>query len=114
MSSHIGFITIDVNDMDVASEFWSQALQATSIDDNPTFRKLIIPGSQLAIFLQLVPEPKASKTRMHLDLVSDDVDAEATRLQKLGAKIQRKPATEGFKFAVMQDPFGNEFCILSS
>lgn len=112
--SHIGFITIDVNDMQVASKFWSETLDATSIDDNPTFRKLIIPRSELAIFLQLVPESKTSKTRMHLDLVSDDVDAEAARIEKLGAKIQRKPATDGFKFAVMQDPFGNEFCILSS
>lgn len=111
--SKIGYVTIDINDMNIASDFWSGALGAHAVDDNPHFRKLIIPDSEIAVFLQLVPEPKTSKTRMHLDLVSDDVDSEAARLVKLGATIERKPVTEGFKFAVLKDPFGNEFCILS-
>jgi Glyoxalase-like domain len=75
------------------------------------------------IFFQRVPEPKAVKNRLHLDLNvgggraapletrRERVNAEARRLRELGASEVR--ATErGEEFwIVMQDPEGNEFCL---
>jgi predicted enzyme related to lactoylglutathione lyase len=108
-NSRLRYITIDVNDMHVASQFWTEALHATPANDSSTFRKLIIPDFPVSIFLQLVPEAKTSKTRMHLDIETDDVSAEVKRLVALGAELT-SPPEQGF--AVMKDPFGNEFCVL--
>jgi hypothetical protein len=88
-NSRLRYITIDVNDMHVASQFWTEALHATPANDSSTFRKLII--------------------RMHLDIETDDVSAEVKRLVALGAELT-SPPEQGF--AVMKDPFGNEFCVL--
>jgi predicted enzyme related to lactoylglutathione lyase len=65
------------------------------------------------LLLQQVPEPKAGKNRMHLDVQSLDVAADVERLCALGA-IVVSPAhdDQGFLTAVLADPQGNEFCVI--
>jgi hypothetical protein len=46
-------------------------------------------------------------SRVHLDIESDDVEAEAARLEKLGAKKLQKVET----WWVMEAPAGQRFCI---
>ena len=77
------------------------------------------------VWFQLVPEPKSVKNRLHLDLkVSGGrsvplperrtrIEAEATRLEGLGASRLRVLAADGLDHyaVVMADPEGNEFCV---
>jgi predicted enzyme related to lactoylglutathione lyase len=60
-----------------------------------------------------VPEAKSSKNRMHLDIETPDVEAEATRLVSLGARrLERDIRSEhGTNWVIMADPEGNEFCV---
>ena len=56
-------------------------------------------------------EPKKAKSRLHLDFVPDDQDAEVARLEAHGA--QRVDIGQGDQpWVVMADPEGNEFCVL--
>jgi hypothetical protein len=55
---------------------------------------------------------KKSKERMHLDLETDDIEQEVRRLEALGAKRWDHQQERGFEFWVLQDPWGNEFCVL--
>ena len=55
---------------------------------------------------------KAGKERMHLDLETDNVEAEVRRLEALGATRWDHQAERGFDFWVLHDPWGNEFCVL--
>ncbi|GGZ70467.1 hypothetical protein GCM10008101_25930 [Lysobacter xinjiangensis] len=83
-----GFI-IDCNtdDLDAAARFWSVALGA-SIDSNDAsdetaeYRKFNDTPAGLHIEVQKVTHP----SRVHLDIEADDIDAEAARLEALGAK----------------------------
>jgi hypothetical protein len=80
-------------------------------------------GAGPRIFLQRVPEPKAVKNRLHLDLnVSggravpidqrkDKLADEVERLSKLGAGVVERREKLGEFWIVMRDPEGNEFCI---
>ena len=52
-----------------------------------------------------MPEPKTVKNRVHIDVVTDDVDA----LIAHGATVVRGPG-DGIDFHVLADPDGNEFC----
>lgn len=64
-----------------------------------------------------VPEPKAGKNRLHLDLaphVSQDRDAEIARLEGLGATRVDVGQDGSASWTVLADPEGNEFCVLSS
>ena len=60
-----------------------------------------------------MPEQKVAKNRMHLDIETSDIDAEATRLEHLGARRVTRDAhaEHGSYWHVMADPEGNEFCV---
>jgi hypothetical protein len=64
------------------------------------------------VLLQRTDDVKVSKERMHLDLETDDVEAEVQRLEALGATRHDHQQERGYHFWVLRDPWGNEFCVL--
>lgn len=87
-----------------------RSIGITDIEDDPTV--LVEPGNGRGprLWFQLVPEAKLVKNRVHLDLRADDVDAEVDRLIRLGARELHEQRNDGL--VVLQDPEGNEFCLL--
>ena len=87
--SRVCHFVIDVDDLDQAVTFWGAALDATEEPIGPAsrhvYRQLRLPDSNIRILLQHTSDPKAGKERMHLDLETDDVEAETARLVELGA-----------------------------
>jgi glyoxalase superfamily protein len=66
-----------------------------------------------SIWFQQVPEGKAAKNRVHLDISAEDRDEEVDRLVDLGAAVVRDYEDEdGESWTVLQDPEGNEFCVV--
>jgi len=63
------------------------------------------------LFLR-VPEKKAGKNRLHLDLRPQDQAAEVARLEGLGASRADVGQGPDVSWVVMADPEGNEFCVL--
>ncbi|KUN79839.1 VOC family protein [Streptomyces griseoruber] len=67
-----------------------------------------LPGLE---FVRL-DEPRKAKSRLHLDFVPDDQEAEVARLVAHGA--QRVDIGQGEQsWVVLADPEGNEFCVLA-
>src|SRR5699024_2597159 len=100
------------------ADFWQQALgwRRTHADEEEvvleppagTPEDGVVPD---LLFLR-VPEDKAGKNRLHLDLRPGDQAAEVARLEGLGAKrVDVGQGTE-VSWTVMGDPEGNEFCVL--
>jgi len=91
------------------------ALSATEEPLNPesstVYRRLVLPDAPVRILLQLTDDPKSHKERMHLDLETDDVEAEVQWLESLGATSWDHQQERGHEFWVMRDPWGNEFCV---
>jgi catechol 2,3-dioxygenase-like lactoylglutathione lyase family enzyme len=118
MISRIAQWTLDVQDTDVMSDFWSRALgyRVERRDDGSAH--LYPPDDAapdvLTIWLQHSAGPKRDKLRSHLDLVAanGDVDAEVERLVGLGARRADVGQTGTEGFVVLADPEGNEFCVL--
>jgi hypothetical protein len=101
-----GFI-IDCQSDDLAgaTAFWSAALGlAPSGGDEPTYNRLDGSPRDLEIEVQRVSHP----SRVHLDIESDDVDAEVARLERLGARRVEKIKT----WWVMEAPTGQRFCVV--
>jgi predicted enzyme related to lactoylglutathione lyase len=115
LTSRLTFV-LDCCDAERLAAFWSEALGYTCpgafdqcwpllpdrADDAPWF------------VLQQVDEPKSGKNRMHLDLRVTDLDAEAGRLEALGAQrvSGMMRGAHDSAWYVMADPEGNEFCIV--
>jgi predicted enzyme related to lactoylglutathione lyase len=72
------------------------------------------PGGRSLLFLK-VPEAKSVKNRMHMCLrpVDRDRDAEVERLLGLGATMVNDLRRPDGGWAVLADPEGNEFCVLT-
>jgi predicted enzyme related to lactoylglutathione lyase len=94
-------------ELDSAAGFWSQALglpvKAESLAD-PLYRSLQEAQGDLYVQVQQVQHP----SRVHLDIESDDLEAEAARLQSLGARRIANVKT----WIVMEAPTGQRFCIV--
>ncbi|MGY1947257.1 VOC family protein [Nocardia asiatica] len=116
--SRLCHIVIDVSDLDRAVIFWGRALDATEEPLNPSsrrvYRRLRLPDSEVRILLQATPDEKVSKERTHIDIETDDVEAEVRRLEALGAARWDHQQERGYDFWVMRDPWDNEFCVLQT
>jgi predicted enzyme related to lactoylglutathione lyase len=105
-----GFI-IDcrTDDLNQAARFWSEALgyslkPAESVEDGVHYRVFDTAPDEAHIEIQQVEHP----SRVHLDIESDDIEAEVERLEKLGAKRVAQIRT----WWVMEAPTGQRFCVV--
>jgi len=108
--SRLGTVVIDCQTADVAqaAEFWSRALGWKSIvltdPVNANYRQLDTPPGEPTVLVQAVSHP----SRVHLDIETDDIEAEVARLEQLGARrvqfIKR--------WWVMEAPTGQRFCVV--
>jgi hypothetical protein len=97
-------IPADLYDAEVG--FWTQALgqDATFDDDNPDYADLGQPVPGMQFMVQRVGD----EPRVHLDIETDDVEAEVQRLEALGAtRVQQVKS-----WWVMRDPGGLLFCVV--
>jgi predicted enzyme related to lactoylglutathione lyase len=107
-------LVLDCSDPERLAEFWAPALGYLSLGTAGSYVLLLPngkPGPKL--LLQRVPEAKTVKNRMHLDIETADIEAEATRLEALGARRVRDDHLHehGTSWILMNDPEGNEFCV---
>lgn len=107
--SRLGGIVIDCqtpDDFQAIARFWAEALgyeiAARQTDD--LYIELKGPASEPDVIVQRVDHP----SRVHIDIETDDQEAEAARLEKLGAK--RVAAIK--KWIVMEAPSGHRFCLI--
>jgi predicted enzyme related to lactoylglutathione lyase len=93
-----------VDDLDSAATFWSRALGRTEIRTDGAYATLGTGKEDLITFVQRVDHP----SRVHIDIETDDVDAEVARLEALGAKRVTKVKS----WWVMEAPTGHRFCVV--
>jgi predicted enzyme related to lactoylglutathione lyase len=96
------------------AKFWREALDYREYYTDANLAVLVAnEGIASPLLLQAVPEPKAGKNRMHLDIIVDDIEAEVHRLQALGAHRidEGVQSFGGTRWVRMSDPEQNEFCV---
>jgi predicted enzyme related to lactoylglutathione lyase len=107
-------LVLDCQDPATLADFWAAALDYVSVGEAGAYVMLLPngrPGPKL--LLQRVPEHKTVKNRMHLDIDAVDIEAEAGRLEALGARrvADDQLHEHGTHWILMADPEGNEFCV---
>ncbi len=119
---------MDVNDLTIAEAFWSQVTGLEVLEsyypgrygylghNNPWRHELI---------LHLVTAVKGPETnRGHIDIGVRDMDRAIGQVEAIGGRLKKAPALyprphsypgeePSIDWAVMQDPFGNEFCLIT-
>jgi catechol 2,3-dioxygenase-like lactoylglutathione lyase family enzyme len=113
-------VVLDTVDPRAIAGFWREALGYREAADLGAFLVLAPERGDEGpvVILQQVPEGRAGKNRMHLDLHPPDADEHVARLERLGARRLGGPVTElepalGVRWQRMADPQGNEFCVVT-
>ncbi len=101
-------IDCETDDLDAAAEFWGKALGAATacaadIEKSP-YVELRMPEDENYVEVQAVDHA----SRVHIDIESDDIEAEVKRLEALGAKR----IADIKRWCVMEAPTGQRFCIV--
>ncbi|NJC82697.1 VOC family protein [Planosporangium mesophilum] len=113
MTSRVGDIVIDCADPERLADFWCRVLGYRIFDRDET--GVAIRGATVSpdILFIRVPERKTTKNRMHFDVCPTDhsQEEELARLIDLGAK--RSGTVGSGSWVVLEDPEGNEFCLMS-
>jgi len=116
MSCRIAAIAIDAVEPRVVADFWCAVLEWQVVEeDHDGVSIAASDGSWPSIDVMAVPEGKAVKNRLHLDLRADGVATagELERLLALGARHVDVGQDPDVSWVVLSDPEGNEFCLLS-
>jgi predicted enzyme related to lactoylglutathione lyase len=109
--SQFGGLIIDcqTDDLDKAAAFWSAALglkaETDPRSDASIYRRLDTGPEDLHIEVQKVDHA----SRVHLDIESDNIEAEVARLENLGAMR----ISNTHSWVVMEAPTGQRFCIVN-
>ncbi|WP_058833766.1 VOC family protein [Luteimonas abyssi] len=98
----------EVDDLAPHVAFWSQALGkpvgTADADGDGRYGELRTAADEPMLLLQKVAHP----SRIHLDIETDDIEAEVARLEGLGAKRIEQIST----WWVMEAPSGHRFCVV--
>jgi len=117
MSVRLDTICVDSRRPREIAAFWAEVLDWQLVEDEDDDEVTLRPkdGGTEMLFLP-VPEEKTVKNRLHLDLSPVDCSQaeEVARLEALGARRADVGQGDDVSWVVMQDPQGNEFCVLRS
>jgi predicted enzyme related to lactoylglutathione lyase len=104
-----GFIIdCQTDDLQAAASFWGAALgmkvRQLPPEEAQRYVELVDPNDHLHIEVQSVTH----SSRVHLDIETDDIEAEVRRLEALGARRIEMIKT----WWVMEAPTGQRFCVV--
>jgi hypothetical protein len=100
-------IDCETDDLNAAAEFWSAALGYPQKEDDSDDLYQSLQPHERETYVEIQKVSHAS--RVHLDIESDDIEAEVLRLESLGAR--RIQQLKGWW--VLEAPTGQRFCVVS-
>lgn len=118
MASRFSELVIDCRDPQLLASFWCEVLGFVELGTEDGAIEIGPPegfgGLQPTLILSPTAEPKVGKLRLHIDInpTDRDQDAELERLLAIGARPADVGQTGTEPWQVLQDPEGNEFCLL--
>ncbi|GAA2429876.1 VOC family protein [Streptomyces mauvecolor] len=114
LRARLGQLVVDCADPGRLARFWAGLLGGRPVVRDSSWSYVDPPGAPRLAF-QRVPEEKAGKNRLHLDLAVEDVRRARAAAVRRGAHPVGATVTDAQgTFQVMRDPEGNEFCLVES
>ena len=118
MACRLSELVVDCRDPEALAAFWAAVLDYRVLSQEDGEVEIGpaagFGGAAPTLVFGRVPDPAPGKARLHIDLnaTDRDQDAELERLLRLGARPADVGQTGDEGWHVLQDPEGNEFCLL--
>ena len=109
----ISSVVINVLDYERQKGFWSAVLGVGVAREFEPWFVWFEPQQEggVSVALQTVQEATEGTRRLHLDTAVPDIEAAKARIVELGGSVVADREAAGFRWSVMHDPEGNEFCV---
>jgi predicted enzyme related to lactoylglutathione lyase len=112
MTLSLAMITVNTLDAESLAGWWAAQLGADILETNDGwYVSLGGDGMPVRLSFQKVDDPTPGRNKLHLDLMTEDLDAETARLVGAGATEVAQQSIGDFRWVIMADPDGNEFCV---
>jgi hypothetical protein len=98
-------LCIDASDVSAVQGFWANTLgyELKELDDGDAVLRGSDPGED--VWINLVPEPRTVKQRVHLDVRAESLEP--------FAGLEQLSKTGEFSWTTFADPEGGEFCVFT-
>ncbi len=108
----VGMVTFDARDARALAGWWARQTGGRVVADHDgEFLMVATDGAGPRLGFQRVDDPTPGKNRVHLDLVTEDREAQVERLRAGGAELVARHELPDFTWVVLADPEGNQFCV---
>lgn len=114
MTLSIGMVTVDSTDPRPLAQWWARQTGGRLVDEADGWFLEVAPagdGQGPVLGFQKVEDPTPGKNKIHLDLSAPDRAAEVERLVADGAGLVAEHTIPGYRWSVLTDPQGNQFCL---
>jgi hypothetical protein len=113
MTPRLEAVTIDCLDKHGLAAFWCALLATTVRGEFGQYLGLhpTTPGHPRLVFQQ-VEVVSPGRSRAHLDLETQDLEADTARALALGATLEAETTDFGARWRTLADPEGNLFCLV--
>ncbi|MGL4307008.1 MAG: VOC family protein [Mycobacteriaceae bacterium] len=112
MTLSLVMITFDSENPGPLAKWWAtQVGGAIEKDHEGWFYTVGVPGVGYKLAFQKVVDPTPGKNRVHLDFIAPELDSEVLRLTSAGATEVLQQNMNGFRWVILADPEGNQFCV---
>lgn len=107
----VGMITFDTTDAVALATWWARQVGGTAHDQADGWFVTVDRPDGPTLAFQKVADPTPGKNRLHLDMQAQDRRAAVRDLLADGATLVAEQEMPGFRWTVLADPDGNQFCV---
>jgi predicted enzyme related to lactoylglutathione lyase len=107
----VGMITFDTTDAVALATWWARHVGGAARDEADGWFVTVERPDGPTLAFQKVADPTPGKNRVHLDLHAQDREAAVRALLADGATLVAQQEMPGFRWTVVADPDGNQFCV---
>lgn len=106
-------MVINTEDPDRLAAFWTALLDVGIARRSGPYFIWLEPQHEggISVAFQKVGDPTEGRRRLHLDMYVEDLDSSVQRALDLGASHVEDHTSGDFRWSVLADPDGNEFCL---
>lgn len=83
-------------------------------DVSPPYTDLPPTGDENGVIISIQQVPDRESLGMHVDVLVDDIDEAIRQIVNLGGKLVEEKSEGDWRWAIMQDPDGNTFCLVTN
>lgn len=106
-------MVINTDDPDRLAAFWSALLGVGIARRSGPHFIWLQPQHEggISVAFQRVEQPTEGRRRLHLDMIVEDLDSSVRHAVDLGGSRVEDHTAGDFRWVVLADPDGNEFCL---